>query len=523
MDKDIKNILNELYEIDSSLKDKEKELVKIIQKMIEIRPNVKIDEDFKEQLRNTIIEKITSQKLENYKNGNKLNLFHIFAYIFGWVWVLTFSFFIINNENFSKKETQMQYSVNNDVKWLLSFSNEIVKNWERSFWNLSWIWIDKQAKWWAMMEWKAESLSTETRSLWAVNDEVKVNEMASEKAVTPLLWSEWTSSVSKIDNSFMPTEPFVPEVYKYSFSWELNIDIPEKLEVYKKENSKISTKELVDNIKNVNFAWVDISKFQNLNIKNISINEDNEYWYLINIDFENNNLSIYKNWAKWPQVDYSVNNTNNNENLLKEDEIIKIAQDFLKTHNIDLSNYWAPRIEENYVNTLAKYESDKIMPDYYIQNTSVVFPLIIDWKEISEEYWQAKWVTIEIDLKEKKVASIYWINVSKYESSLYNIETNKNNILKIAEVWWRWGFNNIENEYDNVKYINKVLINPKLVYVNTYKYSNGVNEEYIIPAIVFDVKKDENDNSTYDQKVTIPLVKDLYKYDGSWNIVWSNE
>jgi hypothetical protein len=40
------------------------------------------------------------------------------------------------------------------------------------------------------------------------------------------------------------------------------------------------------------------------------------------------------------------------------------------------------------VNILAKYTSARIMPDYVNNNTSVVFPLIVDGKEISEEYGQ---------------------------------------------------------------------------------------------------------------------------------------
>jgi hypothetical protein len=82
MEKNVKNILEELYLIDPSLREKEDELKKIIKTMMEIKPNVEIDEKFKENLRNKVFEKITSKKIENYNSKGKTNLFQIFSYIF---------------------------------------------------------------------------------------------------------------------------------------------------------------------------------------------------------------------------------------------------------------------------------------------------------------------------------------------------------------------------------------------------------------------------------------------------------
>jgi hypothetical protein len=68
----------------------------------------------------------------------------------------------------------------------------------------------------------------------------------------------------------------------------------------------------------------------------MSLNQDKTYGYSLNIDFENAGLSIYKNWAKWPQVDYSENTK---QIFLPETEIIKIAENFIKQYNIDVSTY----------------------------------------------------------------------------------------------------------------------------------------------------------------------------------------
>jgi hypothetical protein len=68
---------------------------------------------------------------------------------------------------------------------------------------------------------------------------------------------------------------------------------------------------------------------------------------------------------------------------------------------------------------------------------------------------------------------------------------------------------------ENAKHVTKTLINPKLTYVNTYNYKNNSQEEFVIPAITFEVDKDKTDPNYFPEKVTVPLLKDFYKYDGN--------
>jgi hypothetical protein len=50
--------------------------------MLLLKPNIKIDADFKMALQERISEKITSQKLENYLSSRKMNIWQIVSYIF---------------------------------------------------------------------------------------------------------------------------------------------------------------------------------------------------------------------------------------------------------------------------------------------------------------------------------------------------------------------------------------------------------------------------------------------------------
>ncbi len=504
MEKNIENILKELYQIDESLKEKEQELIKIINAMLRLKPNIKIDENFKNELKKQISEKITSEKLKNYRKSNKPNFWQILTYIFWTAWTLAFWFFILG-ENFVNNEiknTEIVKTTSKEEKVkTLSFQNSIIpKTWW--FWNLQNIGQNVKWMWWGWYAWD----TTFTKREWI--------ESVSNDSITTMEAS--TTDEAPVAKMITPVDPnYIPEVYRYTFSWELNLDLTENMPVYKKENVSNIGKTLASNIKNLNFNWVNLENFDNLWISNLTLNQDKDFWYSFNIDFENSNLNISKNWTKWPQIDYSENTK---QVFLNEDEIIKIAWDFLKNYNIDLSSYGKPKIDNSYSNMLAKFSSSRIMPEYANNMTSVIFPLIIDGKEIMEEYGQDSWVRIEVDLHEKKVTWLSGLSVLSYLKSDYKIETNTKNILKVANVWGRYGF------YDygeNVKYVDKNLVNPRIKYVNIYKYDSYIPEQYLVPAVVFDVENKEENN--YTQSIIIPVVKDFYKYDNSWNIVWNSQ
>jgi hypothetical protein len=83
MKKQIENILQELYGVDSELKNREEELIQIIDSMINLKPNVKIDENFKQELRQKIAKEISVKKMQNFQSErNKPSIFQILSYVF---------------------------------------------------------------------------------------------------------------------------------------------------------------------------------------------------------------------------------------------------------------------------------------------------------------------------------------------------------------------------------------------------------------------------------------------------------
>jgi hypothetical protein len=113
------------------------------------------------------------------------------------------------------------------------------------------------------------------------------------------------------------------------------------------------------------------------------------------------------------------------------------------------------------------------------------------------------------------------LSVAEYLASDYQVENNTENILKVANVWGRWGFYDYGTE--NVKITNILLKNPKITYINSYNYKNNIQEQFVIPAVTFEVEKPANIEYFYQETITVPLLKDMYKYDDSGKIIGSSE
>lgn len=525
MKKNIKMFLEELYEIDWSLQEKEQELTKLIETMMQLSPKVSMDENFKSQLRSQIAEKIDSEKLKNYTQSSKPNILQIISYIFGWVWVAAFWFFIFQ-ENFTPK-TPLFSPVEMSSEILLEGQVSYVE--PNTFGSLSKI---SSSEWWRGWGWN-DGADIWTRS-FMMSDAPETFEMTSDA-----LLSEEDTSVkntknvpeadmmsdeiaqTKIGILPYPEWEYIPEITRYTFNEEFDFELPQAMKIYKKDSNKVDTSKINNLFKNINFNGVDLGKFWNLNVSSVSLNQNEEFGYSINLDFDNASFSLWKNWSKWPTQNYWENNQNP---LLSEDEVLRIANDFLSQHNINLSGYWNPIIEQNYRNTLLRAESRIAWDSFYIPSPAVIFPLIIDGQEVHEEYGQANGVRIEIDSQNKKVSGLHGINISNYIASEYEIENNTENILQVANVWGRYGFYNYNTQ--DVKIIERKLLNPKIVYISTYRYENNISEQFIVPAVRFEIQKtpEELQDQYYTNPyITVPLIKDIYKYDDTGKIIWTSD
>ena len=82
----IKEILEELYLIDESLKEYQVELEKIIEKLLAAKPDVEINEEFKQKLRRELLARIEEIKGQESVSPNKfMNIFNFSKLSYGLV------------------------------------------------------------------------------------------------------------------------------------------------------------------------------------------------------------------------------------------------------------------------------------------------------------------------------------------------------------------------------------------------------------------------------------------------------
>ena len=531
MKEKIKEILKELYIIDWSLRSKESELIEIIEKMINSRPDTHFSADFEKNLKQKILDE--AKLLVKNKKNNFNDIFKIISLLFSWWLIASFIIFALipniftissngpqknialNNESSGNNNTDEQKEdlkiQENTMTWIEAQKNEalrgntgnqenkksekasissekpktlafnviIDKVWDSAFWNLKDL---SEAKWIPENSWG-----------WIQSDAPNISRDQSLK-----MDSDFSESKSMIAPDFMVN-------YKYIYKWK-SLQISEKnMDVFRKTVKPFNSAEVSNFLKSFDFWNVNLWKFQNLSLNNLNMSENRDFWLQITIDTENWIFSASKNYKKWP-VNNCLDDACFRANKIKisdipeDNKLIEVSDNFIKKYEINVTNFWKPIVDNSW---RENYNKTQDKDNYYIPETmQVIYPLLINWKNVFEQFWQQKWLTIWVDIKSLNVSDVYWIEKLNLESSSYEIENNFDNILKIAEKWWNNQTYLLENS-QNTKEIELNLGEPSLEYVHIYEYKNSISNEYYVPAYIFPVTSKSDSPAYFQNKIIV--------------------
>lgn len=505
MKPEIKEILSELYELDSSLKQKEDELVSIILKMMDSKPNVAIDSDFKDELKS----KILSQMSNKNKIFQNLNGFKYFLTFLSWIAVL--GLFLNIYPNLFNQKSDI-FVPNTDEKSInLSFAQKIEKLEDNNAF------------------WKLKLDNTNSKS---------GNSELSAKAI-----NIWVSPVSEpaVDSkmTIMPYPDYKQKSYIYNLkSWVSLPEIPANMYVYKNKNTGIKTNSsnLSDILKT---DIMDLSKLNNLWLLNLSVFEDVKDWYQFDISLSEGSVNIYRNYKKWTEVDYSNQKQLAITDVPNEDSVIKIVDDFVNKYSINLDSYLKPIVNNTWRKEYERIDNKK---DYYIPDIlSVIYQFNIDWIGVYESYWTPIWLETTVNVRDMKVNSVWPIQKMDLTWSKYDLITWSWDILKLAKkwpynnvfmdstvssggwvsVWSSWSDWNtwIETGIPEVEEVQVEIWNPKLVYLRKYVYNEQTKttQQFFVPWMLFEVLTWNDDKKMIypGEYVTVPLVKDFIDNESS--------
>lgn len=454
MESIVKDLLEELYILEPTLRKQEKQLTKFVTLMVSNIPKSEMNIEFKKELRKQILSKIHSKK------EIKFSLFFpIFASISVFLFLSIFSWNYF--QNMSSNHTQL---------WRISFMPDIKRVWSNAFGTNI----------------KKASLSAPVRG-WN--------------------YAMWIWPTAKMAND-TTTVAYEHITYQYSYTGVLPAMSSGQLLVYKRESVPFTNQDTVSFIGNLNIDGINTKEFQNAGLSSINISEDREFGYNIWIDFTAWTVNFYQNYPKWPQQKCDTNGCEPLPKLTEKDipsseSLIVTTDAFISKYGINREMYGTPQVNSSWRTEYMKQVregSEWIIPEVY----TVTYPIVLDSKNLYEESGEYKWLIFGIDIRTKKVISLTGLEKYTLKSSLYPPISRESRDKMIAS-WWR--YTEWDANTETWKVVQLILGDPIIGYMRINgEWKDGISNDFFVPAYIFNVMNKPKDSYISDT-VMIPMVE----------------
>lgn len=513
----IEEILNDLYKLDPTLKEYEPDLKKIITQLIAAKPNTKFDENFKIKLEKELLEKfktITGQPIKKGLAWDKIIMGKFLYVMSGSLAIMIL--FVIGVSLINKTPR----SADQVIK--LSFEQTINQTSEKAFGALPAFQVAQDQN--------NHDLNYNTKKATNVTAQGGAEMMALSAPMAADDASDGgadnfsgarTVMLSKADKPASLIYRPTPQItFKYTYSGEeIKLD-NQNLSVYKRNFNGGLASELGRVIGSIDTGLINLKSFPKLKTTNLSLQEDYDGGYSLNFNLDNENINLYRLYN--PGVvatncsdktvcapDYYISK----DNLPSNDEIIGITNEFLKKHGVNLSGWGDPKVDDAWVN----YEEFS-KNNYAPANITVVYPQKIEDKLVYTDSGGLLGMTVNVNLKDRKVDSVYNLTSQNFIASNYPAITDWNKILDFAlkgglrpTIYYALSGGQEDKE------VNLELDTPVYALVDRWVY-NKTSQELFVPALIFPIK-----NKTFApgygnlNNVIVPLVEEMFPKDGENN------
>lgn len=478
MNDEIQKILRDIYKLAPEMRQKESEIVGIVSGMLKKVPNIEIDQSFIKKLKKILDQKVEMEKAILLEKGSPL------------VWYKRFFILAIGL-----------------VVILLIISSLLGKG----------VINDKHS---AVLFSKA-SVTRVGDNAFGVLENISNQPSLSETAAGPLsskmmgtgggIGGDGGVAIESRDASL--TMPYIPVQFVYVYKGGDFTQDEVRMDVLKRVVDANWGDGMNNFVQNMNFSIFDLSGFSNLKLNNVNITEDKDFGYQISVDVTRGNISLYKDWQRWPNLYANCQDASCYDSLrLKlaetpdDQTIISETDKFLAMHNIDISIYDSPRVDRQ----SAVFEQMEI--SYVSDEIQVVYPLKINGMGVYESYGNVYGINVSYDIRNNRVSAVNNLMTQNYQSSSYEVETDPKNIIDMAESTDRGAYAQNDEVADRVEV---ELGAPTLVYARYWQYRGSQEEEYLVPAFSFPIINSDNTSGLYRKNIIVPLVKSFWQqYDG---------
>lgn len=506
MEQIIKEILQDLYQVDPNLKSQEKDLAKTIKLMLKAKPGVKITPQFKNKLKQELLAKTTATSPQTIKPRAKKSFFNFnymtnlrkISYASLGLVVLVLALLI------PKYWQHTNLPLNNQSTEQPSFSSKlnITKVANQAFGSL-------------LSSAPANEQHTAEIASITAKDASSTNLAESALYGRGAGGSTTMAAAPKMINSMAETDsvaidmPFVPTYYKFVYrGQEITLDQAE-LPVYRRLKNKEAGAYIAKELKQLDLGLMNIKSLGNLQAQNLTLVENKKDGYMINFDFREDTLNINRSYLYYEAMPAELNREVTKADMLDDESLIKIANQFLRNYQIDMSAYGTPEVDHSWEDYRV-YEIDTKM--YMPTIVSVIYPLSIDGQIVYDEGGAKSGPRVSIDLRNRQVESLWGVGANNFESSLYPAVQDSQKLISLAEKGgWRNYYYYAEESGGQA--IEIELGQPTIEYVKIYNYneSNKENDELLVPCLVFPVTKVPEGQYYWQKNIIIPLIEELLK------------
>ncbi len=303
---------------------------------------------------------------------------------------------------------------------------------------------------------------------------------------------------------------------QYEYVYEGTLDLQPTVSVYKREPSRnrIPLSAIAERL---NLGTIDLNSFNGMNIESISFSQDQKFGYILNVSMADASLSIDAKWDQWPQSTCQTEECYRNERItldqIPEDSVmINIAQDFLSEHGVDLSTYGTAEVDNAWRRDYDAQENKEFA--YVPDMQRVVFPLLIEGQPVYDQGGGTMGLSVSVHVKHKRVMSVWGIADRTYAKSDYEGVTDESAIKDYLSRLDNYYPIDAMPEGAEVQKATVILGEPTLSFAVYYRYENMVNEELIVPSLVFkvvEVQGAPEGSFYYRTNVVVPLSAEILK------------
>ncbi|MFH1430392.1 MAG: hypothetical protein ABIG71_02600 [Candidatus Uhrbacteria bacterium] len=501
----VNQLIEEIIAFEPSLAERREEVRALVIKLLAVKPDVRVDEQFVQQLRSTLIMRAADAAVSSSIQNSSMPFFKKPLFVGGvalaCILLLVGTFSIVQRYRGSSVSFEARQTAKLGAR---AFGSLGLTNGETD---------DSTQE--ALMGVRGESFDVGFGTQTGLSSEGFLDRVVSSIAPTVgyggggSATTTATSPAADAKMIGMPA-PWYRQV-RYEYAGDA-VTIPEgELSVHHRVSSADTDVGIIGLLRGVSMGLFNVSALSDVRVQSLAFVEDRTNGYQVNVDLANGRVNIYPNYGQW-QFDDTCANVKGGcaqrqltmADLPADTEILRIASDMLVKFGIDRKAYGEPVIDSNWRQWLGSGEAE-----YVPEVIQVLYPMTVDGRRVVMTNGYPYGLEVGVNIRLMKAQHLSNLMTWTYESSSYDVLRDTDELVRIAELGGMTPVPYYERmEQLAVETVSAQLGTPELVYVLHYRYGKDQPDEFLVPALAFPVTTPDV-VGVYGPAVIVPLVKEV--------------